>query len=55
MHKAIWNEKGIAESDDVVELEGNIYFPANSVNRGSYPIAIIPPYVPGRVWQVTSM
>ena len=29
--KAIWNNKIIAESDEVVNVEGNIYFPAESV------------------------
>ncbi|MCF8224726.1 MAG: DUF427 domain-containing protein [Bacteroidales bacterium] len=31
--KAIWNNKVIAESDDIVTLEGNSYFPAESVNN----------------------
>jgi len=31
--KAIWNERIIAESDDVVNVEGNIYFPEGSVNK----------------------
>ncbi len=31
--KAIWNNKVIAESDDIVSVEGNSYFPAESVNR----------------------
>lgn len=31
--KAIWNERIIAESDDVVNVEGYIYFPAESVNK----------------------
>ena len=29
--KAIWNDTIIAESDDTVVLEGNHYFPADSV------------------------
>lgn len=33
MHKAIWNGEVIAESDDIVELEGNSYFPAASVKK----------------------
>jgi len=32
--KAIWNNKIIAESDDTVIVEGNHYFPANSVKGG---------------------
>src|SRR5688500_17389075 len=33
--KAIWNGETIAESDDTVVVEGNHYFPANSIN-GEY-------------------
>lgn len=29
--KAIWNNKIIAESDDIVNIEGNVYFPISSV------------------------
>ena len=31
--KAIWNGAVIAQSDDTVVLEGNHYFPADSLNR----------------------
>ncbi|MFW5762586.1 MAG: DUF427 domain-containing protein [Cyclobacteriaceae bacterium] len=31
--KAIWNNKVIAESDDIVNVEGNAYFPVESVNK----------------------
>ena len=31
--KAIWNDKILAESDDTVVVEGNHYFPADSINR----------------------
>ena len=31
--KAIWNEQVIAESDDTVVVEGNHYFPPESVQR----------------------
>jgi len=31
--KAIWNNKTIAESDDIVKIEGNSYFPFKSVNK----------------------
>ena len=31
--KAIWNNKIIAESDDIVNVEGNSYFPVESVNK----------------------
>ncbi len=29
--KAVWNDKVIAESDDIVTVEGNAYFPAAAV------------------------
>lgn len=31
--KAIWNQQLIAESDETVVVEGNHYFPADSVQR----------------------
>ncbi len=31
--KAIWNGKVIAESDKTINIEGNQYFPAESVNK----------------------
>ena len=31
--KAVWNGKTIAQSDDTVVVEGNHYFPADSVDR----------------------
>jgi len=31
--KAIWNGTVIAESDDIVTVEGNAYFPADALNR----------------------
>jgi len=31
--KAIWNGAVVAESDDIVTVEGNVYFPADSVRR----------------------
>lgn len=33
MPRALWNGKVIAESDDVVEVEGNLYFPAESIKK----------------------
>lgn len=33
--KAIWNGKVIADSDDIVTVEGNAYFPSGAVN-GAY-------------------
>lgn len=31
--KAIWNHKVLAESDDIVTVEGNAYFPMDSINK----------------------
>jgi uncharacterized protein (DUF427 family) len=31
--KAIWQGRVIAESDDTISLEGNYYFPADSIKR----------------------
>ena len=31
--KAIWNGHVVAESDDIVKVEGNAYFPIDSVNK----------------------
>lgn len=31
--KAIWNGQVLAESDDIVLIEGNAYFPAESLNK----------------------
>jgi len=31
--KAIWNGAVIAESDDIVKVEGNAYFPADSLKH----------------------
>ncbi|GAA2522063.1 DUF427 domain-containing protein [Winogradskya humida] len=33
MPKAIWNDEIIAESDDTVVIEGNIYFPRSSLRE----------------------
>ena len=31
--KAIWNDQVIAESDETIVVEGNHYFPENSINK----------------------
>ena len=31
--KAIWNGKTVAESDETVAVEGNHYFPADTINE----------------------
>ncbi len=33
MPKAIWNNTVLAESDETVEVEGNQYFPPDSLNQ----------------------
>ena len=33
MAKAVWNGKVIAQSDQIEMVEGNVYFPPESVNR----------------------
>lgn len=37
MAKAIWNGRVIAESDHCLEVEGNLYFPPDSVDAGCLP------------------
>ena len=34
--KAIWNGEVVAESDDTVVIEGNHYFPADSIKKEFY-------------------
>jgi len=31
--KAIWNNQVVAESDDTIVIEGNHYFPPNSISK----------------------
>lgn len=31
--KAVWNGKVVAESDDIVKVEGNSYFPESSIKK----------------------
>ena len=31
--QAIWNDKVIAESDDIITVEGNAYFPYDSIKK----------------------
>ena len=31
--KAVWNDVVLAESDDVIKLEGNVYFPMDSLKK----------------------
>jgi uncharacterized protein (DUF427 family) len=34
--KATWNGEILAQSDDTIVVEGNHYFPANSINRAYF-------------------
>jgi uncharacterized protein (DUF427 family) len=34
--KAVWNGSILAESSETVEVEGNQYFPADSINRDHF-------------------
>ena len=36
MAKAIWNDVVLAESDVYEKVEGNIYFPADSINKSHF-------------------
>lgn len=31
--KAVWNGKVLAQSDDIITVEGNAYFPMDSLNK----------------------
>jgi uncharacterized protein (DUF427 family) len=31
--KAVWNDTVLADSDDIVEVEGNAYFPLSALDR----------------------
>ena len=33
MTKAVWNGEVLAESDDTIEVDGNAYFPPDSIKR----------------------
>lgn len=34
--KAIWNDITLAESDDIIFVEGNAYFPRNSIKKAYF-------------------
>ena len=47
--KAIWNGQIIAESNDTKVIEGNHYFPPNSIKVRNFLNLVIPtPLAPGR-------
>lgn len=33
MNKAVWNDQVVAESNDCITIEGNKYFPHESINK----------------------
>ena len=39
---AIWNGKVVAESDDIVYVEGNAYFPGASRREGLFEESALP-------------
>jgi uncharacterized protein (DUF427 family) len=36
MPKAVWNDAVLAESEDTIVIEGNHYFPRESINRAYF-------------------
>ncbi len=53
MAKAIWKGALLAESNDYEEVEGNIYFPADSIRKEFLVIAILAAFAPGKVKPIT--
>ena len=51
--KAIWNGRVLAESDDIVTVEGNAYFPAAALDRALWWRATHTSAAPGRAPRVT--
>ena len=45
MAKAVWNGEVIAESDDIVMVEANPYFPIGSVKDGVLTKSDSPPHL----------
>jgi len=52
--KAIWNGAVLAESDDTIIVEGNHYFPPNSIKREYFREATSTPPVRGKGWRATT-
>ncbi len=50
--KATWKGAVLAESDDTVVVEGNHYFPADSINREHFRESGTHTTCPGRAWRV---
>jgi Uncharacterized protein conserved in bacteria len=51
--QAIWNDVVIAESNDTVEVDGNPYFPFDSIKEEYFKKLNLPPYVDGKERQIT--
>jgi uncharacterized protein (DUF427 family) len=54
MMKATWRGTTIAESDDTVVVEGNHYFPADSIHREYFKESDNHPTARGRARRVTT-
>jgi uncharacterized protein (DUF427 family) len=54
MMKATWRGITIAESDDTVVVEGNHYFPADSIHREYFKESDNHPTARGRARRVTT-
>lgn len=46
MARALFNGRVIAESDDVVEVEGNLYFPPDSLDRDAIEASDVTTHCP---------
>ena len=53
--KAIWNGKIVAESDNTIVVEGNQYFPPDSIKKNIFQRQINIQSAPGKVRQVIMM
>ena len=51
--KAIWNNAVLAESNDIVTVEGNAYFPRSLLTKNISKKVIPKPYAFGKEEQVT--
>ncbi len=49
--KATWNGQTLAESDDIITVEGNAYFPIDSLHRDYFTASTHETYCP---WKGTS-
>ena len=55
MPKAIWNGIVLAESDKTEMVEGNRYFPSDSINQEYFKKVTPIQSVPGKGWPVTTL